>query len=269
MGRLRDAAVHNTAQPEPKHENSNGVGPHSGARVPSAAQPERRSRSSNEEGPHSEHCRTQHSPAGTKARELKRGRAAFGRAGTFCGPAVPKASSFDRRRAASGTLPYTTRPNRDQSPRTQTGSGRIRNTAVHNTAQLEPKHESSDGDGPHSVARVPFAAQPERRSRTSNEEGPPSEHCHTQHGPAGTKVRELKRGRAAFGRAGSGQLLRHAGPGVYLAGGEFTDGGNDLVGGEGVAGLRLVDGGAEDHAEDLAIRVHKRATGVAVADSSA
>ena len=125
MGRLRDAAVHNTAQPEPKHENSNGVGPHSGARVPSAAQPERRSRSSNEEGPHSEHCRTQHGPAGTKARELRRRWAAFGRAGTFCGPAGAKVSDFKRGRATFRTLPYTTRPSRNQSPRAQTGSGRI------------------------------------------------------------------------------------------------------------------------------------------------
>ena len=222
MGHLRDAAVHNTAQPEPKPENSNGVGPHSVARVPSAAQLPPRPRASNKEGPPSERCRTQHSPAGTEARELKRGRATF------------------------GMLPYATQPGRNRSPRTQTGSGHIRsrgyllqpsrpqglelqtrkgrlqNAAVHNTAQLEPKHENSDGDGllsehrrtQHSPAGAkarelkrgratfghagPSAAQPDPRSRASNKEGPPSGFCHTQHSPAGTKARELRRRWAAF-----------------------------------------------------------------------
>ena len=178
MGRLRDSAVHNTARPEPKPENSNGVGPYSGARVPSAAHPERRSRTSNEEGPPSGFCRTQHGPAGTEARELKRGRAAFGMLpyatqpgrnrsprtqtgsghirsrGTFCGPAGPKVSGFKQGRATFGILPYTTQPSRNQSTRTQTAMGRLQNTAVRNTAQLEPKSESSNGVGPHLGARA-------------------------------------------------------------------------------------------------------------------
>ncbi len=154
MGHLRDAAVHNTAQPEPKPENSNGVGPHSVARVPSADQPDPRPRALTGEGPPPGRCRTQHGPAGTEARELKRGRATF------------------------GMLPYATQPGRNRSPRTQTGSGHIRSrgyllqpsrtqglglqtrkghlrdSAIHNTAQPEPKPESSNGVGPHSGARA-------------------------------------------------------------------------------------------------------------------
>ena len=153
-GRIRNTAVHNTAQPEPKPENSNGVGPHSVTRVPSAAQPPPRPRALTGEGPPPGRCRTRHGPTETKARELKRGRAAF------------------------GTLPYTTRPSWNQSTRAQTAMGRIRsrgyllrpsrseglglqtrkghlqNTAIHNTAQPEPKSESSNGVGPHLGARA-------------------------------------------------------------------------------------------------------------------